>query len=101
MLKLSVVYILINGRYSKIWLLYVELVINDNKSTWAKCGVWCIRLIEKTQYTMPEVYKHDGMITKLMTQWDLQRTWLVVLVPLVKLNPIPTLYYATPNELCN
>ena len=41
------------------------------------------------------------MITKLIAhRSDLQPTRLVVLGLLGTLNPSPTRYYATPNELC-
>ena len=57
-----------------------ELLITNNKTTLAKCGVRCIRPIERTQYTLPKVKRHAGVITKLIAhRRDLQPTWLVVM----------------------
>ena len=48
---------------------------------------------------MRKVYRHAGVITKLIAhRGDLQPTRLVLLRLLGTLNPSPTRYYATPNE---
>ena len=78
-----------------------ELLITNNKTTLAKCGVRCIRPIERTQYTLPKVKRHAGVITKLIAhRGDLKPTRVVVLGLLGMLNPSPTRYYASINEFC-